>query len=502
MKIVLSLACLTLISMWPAIAAAQTVTCGPKEFRPSLVRIERPGGISGTGVVIIRRDTYAIVLTVKHVMPRGENFRLVFQAAPTRPVAVQWTADMLLAVPVDSDLTAFRIDTTIPKDVVPEDPFEREVPDGSAIVMWGYPSATGATLCSYESKLVTTDSGHLTIGSYVPEGVSGGPAFFIDPEDGAPKLAGVIVSGLGNAKNGTTDAIDIRQAVTIVSTSRDPRDGNRTPIWPNIQLGDEIRVDQLLSFNHVKPLAWQMGTLDGPADQRPPTQLKLPAYYMGKYEVTRGQFGECVAAAACAYAKPTPPPKPEEANLPVTNVTWYQANQFAKWLQSRLVSRRDLPRDLRRLIEAGWRIELPSEEEWERAARKNGTALFPAGNNVMGSGAWYNTGRPRSIDASKCTGCEAGLFDMAGNVREWTRSLKLSYPYDPALADKPNAPGSRAVRGGSYKKQPNDVLARQALRSVNRDELQPNEADEFTGFRVALICKPDGDRPCRWRDPD
>jgi formylglycine-generating enzyme required for sulfatase activity len=493
---------LLLLCVWPLSAAAQTVTCGPKDFRPSLVRIERPGGISGSGVVIIRRDNYAIVLTVKHVMPGGENFRVVFQVAPDRPIAVTWSADMLLAVPVDSDLTAFRIDAPIPRGVVPEDPFEREVPDGSSMVMWGYPAATGATLCSYEAKLTTTDSGHLTIGSYVPEGVSGGPAFFIDPEDGAPKLAGVVVSGLGNAKKGTTDAIDIRQAVTIVSTSRDPRDNNRAPIWPNIQLADELQVDQLLAFIRLKPLAWQMGTATGPADQRPPTALKLPAYYMGKYEVSRGQYHECVMAKVCTYAKSTPAPKPDEANLPVTNVSWYQANEFAKWLQSRLVSRPDLRRDLRRLLEAGWRVALPSEDEWERAARKDGTGAFPWGDNPTGGGAWYNTGRPRAIDASKCNGCEGGLFDMAGNVREWTRSLKLSYPYEPAQADKPNAPGDRAVRGGSYKRQPSDVLARQAVRSVNREQLAPNAADEFTGFRVALICKSDGDRPCRWRDPD
>jgi formylglycine-generating enzyme required for sulfatase activity len=502
MKMRLSFIGLLLMCAWPLAATAQTVTCGPKQFRPSLVRIERPGGISGTGIVIIRRDNYAIILTVKHVMPGGENFRVVFQAAPDRPVAVRWSANMLLAVPVDSDLTAFRVDAPIPRGVVPEDPFEREVPDGSQMVMWGYPAVTGATLCSYEARLITTDSGHLTIGSYVPEGVSGGPAFFIDPEDGTPKLAGVVVSGTGNAKRGTTDAIDIRQAVTIVSTSRDPRDNNRAPIWPNIQLAGDIAVDQLLTFNHVRPLAWDMGTTDGPADQKPPTPVNLPAYFMGRYEVTRGQYHECVAAGACSYAKPIPAPTPREANLPVANVTWYQASEFAKWLQAQLLSRRDLNRDLRRLLEAGWRIDLPSEDEWERAARKDGKAAYPWGDDPTKGGAWYNTGRPRSIDASKCNGCEAGLFDMSGNVREWTRSLKLGYPYNAALAEKPNAPGDRAVRGGSYKEMENIVLARRAITGTNRDQLAPNQADEFTGFRVALICKTDGDRPCRWREPD
>ena len=482
--------------LWPALAGAQTATtCGPKEFPASLVRIYRPDGTQGTGVVIIRRDTHAIVLTAKHVVPGFQNFSVVFQAAPARPIPVQWTQDMLLADPIEIDLLAFRIDAPIPREVRPQDPYLTDVPIGSPMAMWGYPTVSGATLCSQEGPLVARNSGRLTIGAYVPDGVSGGPVFFLDPA-GAPKLAGIVVEGTGSAKLGTTNAIDILQAVRIVTTGKDPRNGNLPPIWPNIQLPDELPVDSTLSFRHVKSGAFTMGA-GGDSSTR-----TLPSFYMGKYEVTRGQYHECVTAGACTYTKPNGPPGPGEGNLPVVFVSWYEADLFAKWLQRRLSIRKDVPVDLQRLLNAGWKVDLPSEEEWEKSARKDGKANFPWGDAANQPDANYNTGRPRAVNASKCRDCQWGLFDLAGNVREWTRSLMRPYPYKAAEAEKPTDPGRRAVRGGSFKEYQSVVQARQTVRATNREDVEPDKADGFTGFRVALICKNEGDTPCIWQAPD
>ena len=489
------------VCLWPALASGQAMTCGPKEFPASLVRIYRPDGTQGTGIVIIRRDSYAIVLTAKHVVPGFQNFTVVFQAAPARPIPVRWTPDMLLADPIEIDLLAFRIDAPIPEEVRPQDPYLTDVPIGSPMAMWGYPTANGATLCSFEAPLVARNSGRLTIGAYVPDGVSGGPAFFLDPA-GVPKLAGIVVEGTGSAKLGTTNAIDIVQAARIVATGKDPRSGNVPPIWPNIQLPDELPVDPTLSFRHVKSGQFTMGA-GGSSSTR-----TLPSFYMGKYEVTRGQYQECVRAAPrpdlkpCTYTKPNAPPGPGEANLPVVFVNWNDANLFVKWLHHRLETRTDIPVDLQRLLNAGWKVDLPSEEEWEKSARKDGKANFPWGDAANQPDANYNTGRPRAVNASKCRDCQWGLFDLAGNVREWTRSLLQPYPYKAAEAEKPTDPGRRAVRGGSFKEHQSVVQARQTVRATNREEVEPDKADEFTGFRVALICKNEGDRPCTWQDPD
>jgi formylglycine-generating enzyme required for sulfatase activity len=102
-----------------------------------------------------------------------------------------------------------------------------------------------------------------------------------------------------------------------------------------------------------------------------------------------------------------------------------------------------------------------------------------------------------NVGERTCTDCAYGLLDMAGNAREWTRSLKLPYPYVAASAEDANASGARAVRGGSAKRD--GVLSAQVVRASNRQELEPREFDKFTGFRLALICRPER---CSWRPPE
>ena len=93
--------------------------------------------------------------------------------------------------------------------------------------------------------------------------------------------------------------------------------------------------------------------------------------------------------------------------------------------------------------------------------------------------------------------CAYGLADMAGNVREWTRSLKLEYPYVAAKAEDPAATGRRAIRGGSYERL---FVGAERVRAANREDAEPDTFDRYTGFRVALICRKD--RGCTWQEPD
>ena len=491
---VLSLA----VCVMPRAASAQTVTCRPKEFRASLVRIEKPPQAPGTGIVIIRREQFAVILTAKHVVAfdPDADFTVYFQVAPTRRVPVRWNGNSIVAYSPDSEVVAFRVDAQIPKDVVPEDPFIRDVPDGATMVSWGYPAADGGTLCVYESTLRTTAGGQLVVNGAVPAGLSGGPTFFVDPDDRTPKLAGIVVSGDGDLKRGTTQAIDIRQAVTIVSTSRDPRTA-KPIIWPNIPLPASVVIDPLSSFQKVDAGSFVMGSTRQ-ADEKPVQTRDLPVFYMGRYEVTVAQYRECVMARVCSHTDLNI--NPNDVDLPVVNVTWRDATAYARWLQQQLMTRPTSPIELRRLLLAGWQIDLPSEEEWERAARKNGTDVYPWGGSANPRYANYNTGKLRPVNSSKCDGCEWGLFDMAGNAREWTRSLKLPYPYNAAKAEDPTAPGNRVIRGGSFKRVEQGPLAAQIVRSPNRQDEAPSKSDLYTGFRLALICK--RERKCNWQEPD
>ena len=486
-------------------ASAQTVACSPKEFPPSLVRIERqPPRAPGTGVVIVRRDSYAVILTAKHVISGPEDFWVYFQVAPDRRVVVRWTDETVFGFPPDGDLVVFRVNATIPPGVIPEDPFNRELAVGAALVSWGYPASRQAgTLCSHEGKLRTTAGGRIIVDGHVETGVSGGPMLFLDPEDGAPKLAGIVVGGDGDVTSGTTHAIDIRQAVTIVATSRDPANGSKTHVWPNIVLPDVIAADaRLRSFAKVDRGTFLMGSDSG--DERWPQasggrpgsrRVTLPAFYMGKFEVTVAQYRECVNAGRCTHGGRAM--SSSEPDYPVAGVSWYEARTYAEWLQTRLASTPGTPRVLRRLLESGWQIDLPSEEEWEKAARRGGGDPYPWGTAPNLSYANYNSGDVRAVGSRECPPCAYGLADMAGNVREWTRSLKLDYPYDAARAEDLAATGKRAVRGGSYQRI---FVGAERVRAANREEEEPTRFDQYTGFRVALICRKD--RGCKWEEPD
>jgi formylglycine-generating enzyme required for sulfatase activity len=323
--------------------------------------------------------------------------------------------------------------------------------------------------------------------------------FVVDSTSRVARLAGIVVRGDGTVKSGTTQAIDIGQAVAIVRRSPDPANGGKPHVWPNIVLPDAIDVDAgLRRFVRVPGGSFSMGGTSG--DERWPSgsgtgNLRLPVFYMGKFEVTVAQFNECVRAGACL--PPAPSGLSTAPDYPVTGVTWYEARKYATWLQQRLASSPETPPDLRRLLDVGWEIDLPSEAEWEKAARRNGKDPYPWGTSPNPSKANYNSGAVKAVGSSRCTDCAFGLEDMAGNVREWTRSLKLNYPYDAAKAEDPAATGPRAVRGGSYQRL---FVGAERVRAANREEADPTHLDEYTGFRVAVICREE--RGCTWQEPD
>jgi formylglycine-generating enzyme required for sulfatase activity len=491
--------------MWPVSAAAQIVTCEPKEVRPSLVRIERGPNLRGSGVVIVRRETYVVILSVKHVMGgESENFTLSFAVAPNRRIPARWNDDSIVVLTQDSELVAFRVDTQVPEGVEAEDPFVGVGRAGASAVSWGYPSA-GTALCSYESKLDAVGAELAAVGE-VPEGVSGGPMFVLDPDDNRrPKLAAIVVRG----DAGHTYGIDIGIAARLVNGEPHRANKNRPYRWPNIPLPQQLLVKSIpnLSFQRVAAGPFLMGS-NTVADERwkgPPPMLE--SFYMGTYEVTRGQYSQCVAAMACRRLTQSEGSSPQESNLPVVNVSWEDAKAYTTWLQRRLTGSPDAPPTLRRLFDAGWTVVLPSEAEWEKAARKfdpvkNVASVYPWGERPHDGGANFNTNRLRPVNESKCNDCAYGLFDMTGNVWEWTRSLKVPYPYSAAAADRPSAPGNRVIRGGSYKREDNAPTAETIVRSSNREEAPPTKVDQYIGFRVALICARDGDMPCAWEEAD
>ncbi len=163
---------------------------------------------------------------------------------------------------------------------------------------------------------------------------------------------------------------------------------------------------------------------------------------------------------------------------PVVGVNWYEANAYCAWLTEQM---RDVPGG--RPASAG-HVRLPTEAEWERAARLGRSWVYPWGSRWDASRANTWEGhvlRPSPVGAYPDGATPEGLHDLGGNVWEWTGSVYQSYPY---RADdgrnNPEAEGPRVVRGGSW--GGNEWLARCAV----RDGDVPVDFDGDVGLRVVV----------------
>ncbi len=196
------------------------------------------------------------------------------------------------------------------------------------------------------------------------------------------------------------------------------------------------------------------GATRGADDERPLQKRTLGAFHIDRTEVTRAMFARCVAARRC----PAPPlALATEGNLPVTNVSWHDARAYCAFAGGRL----------------------PSEAEWEKAARGTDGREYPWGDdldcarsnwgNFDGEGpcAGKNPGRPVSVGQYPAGASPYGVLDLAGNVWEWVAD---TYAEDE---------GRRVVRGGSccsYFVEP---------RAANRNAWAPEYRDGDLGFRCA-----------------
>jgi len=180
-------------------------------------------------------------------------------------------------------------------------------------------------------------------------------------------------------------------------------------------------------------------------------------FYMGKYEVTHEDWEEVMGNRPRIYKSP---------NLPVTDVSWEDCQEFLKKLNGK--------------TKGGYR--LPTEAEWEYACRAGSTTVYSFGAEITGKDAnCLNSkiGRPVTVGSYKPNAF--GLFDMHGNVSEWCEDFYGNYTEGSVTDPKGPATGTRRViRGGSF--GDTDLRAR----SSNRENYYlPNFTLFEFGFRLA-----------------
>ena len=202
------------------------------------------------------------------------------------------------------------------------------------------------------------------------------------------------------------------------------------------------------------------------ADELPRHQVELPSFELSLTPVTNAQYQRFVSTGAAPapahWIEGMPPPGLE--HHPVTWVDWFEAGAFCAWAGGRL----------------------PSEAEWEKAARGTDARRYPwgglddpEGRAVVGAGIKH--GSPSAVGERLSGASPYGLLDMAGNVWEWVSSAYRPYPYD-AADGREDADGGleRVLRGGSF--------ASPALgwaRCASRSRSHAVRRQCHIGFRVA-----------------
>jgi len=194
------------------------------------------------------------------------------------------------------------------------------------------------------------------------------------------------------------------------------------------------------------------------ATATPVHTVHVESFYLGKYEVTRAEWKALMGEDPSVHKGSS-----DVDRLPVEHVSWEDAQTFIGKLNQRV---------------AGGGFRLPTEAEWEYAAR----AGKPADAAALQQAAWFNApaqaSGPRPVGSRQPN--KLGLFDMQGNVWEWCSSLYRPYPYDSSDGrESLSAPGLRVLRGGGFADSAD--LLDPALRHAER----PQRAMRSNGLRIA-----------------
>jgi len=249
---------------------------------------------------------------------------------------------------------------------------------------------------------------------------------------------------------------------TLPTMTRVPLQPTETPtllptlvLVPGMRAGEERGVGGALMV-YVPAGDFTMGSNDGPSDAKPAHVVYLDAFWIDKFEVTNALYKKCVDAGKCArpsemksYTRSSYYGNSAFDNYPVIYVTWDDANVFCVWASKRL----------------------PTEAEWEKAARGTDKRIYPWGNtfdkNLLNSSEG-GKGDTTAVGSYPAGASPYGTLDMAGNVWEWVADWK-----------GPSSGSSRVLRGGSWDN------SQRLVRAAYRYDFPLGSRHDFIGFRCA-----------------
>jgi formylglycine-generating enzyme required for sulfatase activity len=249
-----------------------------------------------------------------------------------------------------------------------------------------------------------------------------------------------------------------RQLLTALETKKQLANTvAKTPVVTTPSAKDVLK---MMDMTEITSGTFSMGDASSRyMDEKPARMVQLPAFYLSKYEVTEaewfavmGKYPVGLNAGNCG-------------SCPIRMVSWQDVQNFIGKLNAL----------------TGQNFRLPSEAEWEYAAKGGQSAnLRYAGSNEPNVAGWYEGNADGKVHAvGQKSANEFGLFDMTGNVREWCSDLYYEKAYDKNIKLQFEKGTQRVFRGGSW-----DDEAEYCRNAVRAREY-PHYRDERTGFRLA-----------------
>lgn len=247
------------------------------------------------------------------------------------------------------------------------------------------------------------------------------------------------------------------------------------PVEASVGKAGEERVSSVdgMPQAYIPEGTFHMGAVDPDVqkDEQPDHNVTMKGFWMDKLEVTNAMYALCVKAGACELpiefksdTRESYYNNPEFNDYPVVYMTWLQANTYCTWAGRRL----------------------PTEAEWERAARGDDLRTYPWGDDRPDSSRGnfnYFVGDTTRVGSFPAGASPYGVLDMAGNVAEWTNDYYDSNYYSQGVTVNPPGPGARSeffnrsVRGGTFQ----DVF--KDIRLANRASVlgsNPKESDIYS----------------------
>ena len=224
-----------------------------------------------------------------------------------------------------------------------------------------------------------------------------------------------------------------------------------------------------VSMAYIPAGPFLMGSDRGSMDEQPIHPVDLDAFYIDAFEVTNEHYNACVEAGVCQAVRSKSSATRTNyydnrryRNFPVIHVDWNLAQAYCEWREARL----------------------PTEAEWEKAARGGTNVFYPWGNvqdcNLANYGGCLGDTSSATIYALGAS--RYGVYNMAGNVSEWVSDWYLDDYYLSSSREDPQGPDTgteKVLRGGSWKDNYADI------RSVNREAERPTYFSNTIGFRCA-----------------